>query len=298
MAVLILAAVIWSVGSNWAQVSDDLRRVPPGTLALALALGFAAPVLTMMGWRRLLADLGTTLPVPPAAGIFFVGQLGKFVPGSVWSVLAQAEMGARLNVPRRRTAVVGVVSVVLSLATGLAIGIPALPVLLRGEDSRAVAVAALAVIPLLVIGLHPWVLNGVLARVLTRLRREPLEHPLTGAAILAMTAWFLAAWLCAGLSVTVLIGSLAPSASTGQRLLAGVAGFALASAGGMLAVLFPAGVGVRDGLLLLMLEKLMPLPTAMAIAVLARFITTLADVVLAGIGWVWARAHHLLGQRA
>jgi uncharacterized membrane protein YbhN (UPF0104 family) len=113
-----------------------------------------------------------------------------------------------------------------------------------------------------------------------------------------MTAWFLAAWLCAGLSVTVLIGSLAPSASTGQRLLAGVAGFALASAGGMLAVLFPAGVGVRDGLLLLMLEKLMPLPTAMAIAVLARFITTLADVVLAGIGWVWARAHHLLGQRA
>ena len=135
MAVLILAAVIWSVGSNWAQVSDDLRRVPPGTLALALALGFAAPVLTMMGWRRLLADLGTTLPVPPAAGIFFVGQLGKFVPGSVWSVLAQAEMGARLNVPRRRTAVVGVVSVVLSLATGLAIGIPALPVLLRGEGA-------------------------------------------------------------------------------------------------------------------------------------------------------------------
>ena len=56
----------------------------------------AAPVLTLMGWRVLLGDLGTRLPAAPASSIFFVGQLGKYLPGSVWTVVAQAEMGARL----------------------------------------------------------------------------------------------------------------------------------------------------------------------------------------------------------
>ena len=53
-----------------------------------------------MGWRVLLEDLGTHLALPPASSVFLVGQLGKYLPGSVWTVVAQAEMGAQLAVPR------------------------------------------------------------------------------------------------------------------------------------------------------------------------------------------------------
>lgn len=297
LALIILAGVTFAIAGNWSQVSLNLRRVPPGSMLAATVLGFGAPVLTMFGWRRLLRDLGSDLPVPPAAGIFFVGQLGKFVPGSVWTVLAQAEMGAKLAIPRRRSAVAGLVSVLLSLVTGLAVGLPALPALLRGEDSRALGVAVAVAIPVLAVCLHPRALNALVALVLARLKREPLEHPLSGRAILAMAAWFVAAWVSAGLSVLVLLRALAPEAGVGESLLTGICGFALASAGGMIAVLVPAGVGVRDGLLLLALERLMPVPTALAIAVLARAITTLADIGWAAIGWAWARTHHLLGAR-
>ncbi len=47
----------------------------------------------MLAWRRVLADLGSPLHLAPAGGVFFVGQLGKYLPGSVWSIVAQAEMG-------------------------------------------------------------------------------------------------------------------------------------------------------------------------------------------------------------
>ncbi len=66
----------------------------------------------------------------------------------------------------------------------------------------------------------------------------------------------------------------------------------------MAAVLLPAGVGVREGMLLLLLDTVMPVSTAIAIAVLARFMTPWPmDVLCAGIGWLWARAHHLLPDR-
>ena len=68
---------------------------------LALAFGIASPALSMLGWRALLADLGSPLHVAPASGVFLVGQLGKYLPGSVWSVLAQAEIAGQQRVDNK-----------------------------------------------------------------------------------------------------------------------------------------------------------------------------------------------------
>jgi hypothetical protein len=40
--------------------------------------------------------------VPGTARILFLGQLGKYLPGSVWPVLAQMELGKTYRVPRHR----------------------------------------------------------------------------------------------------------------------------------------------------------------------------------------------------
>ena len=94
----------------------------------------------------------------------------------------------------------------------------------------------------------------------------------------------------------VLARSVAPDAPLGPLLVTCVGGFALASAAGMFSILVPAGVGVRDGVLALLLVTLMPLPAATAVVVVARFLAVLADLLLAGFAWAWGRRHHLLGS--
>lgn len=298
LAVLVLAAVTWALVRNWSDVAQHLRAVSPLGLLGGAVGALAAPNLTMLGWRALLADLGTPMPRGSAAGVFFVGQLGKYLPGSVWSVLAQAEMGSRLGIPRRRMAVAGLLSIGMSVLTGIAVGIPALPVLLRRGDTRAIALVAALAVPVLLACLHPMILNRLIATGLRLLRREPLEHELSGRGIAAMAAWLLLAWLAIGAGVLMLARDLAPSVRLTDLIVPAVCGFALASVAGMLAVVLPAGVGVRDGLLVLVLHTVLPLPAATAIAMLMRFAATLADVIWAAIGWSWARAHHLLGERA
>jgi glycosyltransferase 2 family protein len=293
VALVILAAVGWAVARNWTAVSADLARVDPSALVAALVLALVGPVLTMLGWRVLMADLGSPLHVAPSAGIFFVGQLGKYLPGSVWSVLAQAEMGARLDVPRRRSGVVGLVSIGLGVLTGLLVGLPALSLLL-GSSRSGSAWWLLLALPLVVVACWPRALNLLVGIGLRLLRREPLEHELSGRAVLVTVLLFVASWLAFGLQTWILARSVGGTVGTGSLALATLSGYALAATIGQLAVIAPAGVGVRESLLVFLLGSSMSSSAALAVVLLSRFAVTLGDVLLAGGGWVYARSHRLL----
>ncbi len=296
VAVVILAAVAWAVARNWADVSRDLSRVQPAALVAALVLALVGPVLTMLGWRVLMADLGSPLHVAPSAGIFFVGQLGKYLPGSVWSVLAQAEMGARLDVPRRRSGVVGLVSIGLGVLTGLLVGLPALA-LLVGSSHAASATWLLLALPLVVVACWPRALNFLVATGLRVLRREPLEHELSGRAVLVTVLLFVASWLAFGLQTWVLARSVGGVGGAGSLTLATMSGYALAATIGQLAIIAPAGVGVRESLLVFLLGSSMTSSAAFAVVLLSRFAVTVGDVLLAGGGWLYGRSHRLLSAR-
>ena len=54
--------------------------------------------------------------------------------------------------------------------------------------------------------------------------------------------------------------------------------FTFAGAVGMLAVFAPSGLGVREGVQLLLLSRIMPTETAVALAVLGRLWSTAIDV--------------------
>src|SRR5262249_8422559 len=70
---------------------------------LALVAEIVALVLGMMLWREVLADLGSRLSFTDTWRIMFIGQLAKYLPGSIWAVVAQAELGADYGVPRSRS---------------------------------------------------------------------------------------------------------------------------------------------------------------------------------------------------
>lgn len=296
--VLVLLAVAWALLRNWEEVSRSFRQIGAGTLLAALALALLSPALTVLGWRVLLADLGSRLHIAPASGVFFVGQLGKYLPGSVWSVVAQADMAHQLGIPRRRTAVVGLISIALSALCGMVAGLPALPALVTRGQAQLPGWFMALLIGGLLLALWPPVLNRGIALLLRLLRREPLGQDLTLAAIGLSTLWFTLSWVAGGVSVWVMAQSLAdPGADASHLFLISVSGYLLAAGIGMFTVVMPAGVGVRDGVMIVLLATAMPFAAATAVVVVARFYSVVADVAWAAVGWLWARAHHLLPDR-
>lgn len=84
---LLVALAAWAVLSRREQVSDAIGQLSPAWLVVAVLATIANVTLAGMVWRTVLADLGSRLKLPVAARIFFVGQLGKYLPGSVWPVV-------------------------------------------------------------------------------------------------------------------------------------------------------------------------------------------------------------------
>lgn len=296
--VLVLAAVGYALVRNWSDVSGSFRRIGPGSLTLGLVLAMISPALTVLGWRVLMADLGSRLHIAPASGVFFVGQLGKYLPGSVWSVVVQADMAHKLGIPRRRTAVVGLITIALSALCGMVAGLPALPALVTRGEAQLPWWFLVLVIGGLLVGLWPPVLNRAISTLFRLLRREPLEHDLSLPAVALSTMWFTLSWLAGGASIWVMATSLAQEGTDARHLaVVSISGYLLAAGIGMFSFVVPAGVGVRDGVLVLLLATSMPIVAATAVVVVARFYSVVADVAWAGIGWLWARTHHLLPDR-
>ncbi|GAA1988973.1 lysylphosphatidylglycerol synthase transmembrane domain-containing protein [Terrabacter lapilli] len=297
IALITLAAVGYAVARNWADMSVQLGKISWSTFLWSTLAAAVGTWLTMIGWRTLLRDLGSDLHVAPASGVYFVGQLGKYLPGSLWSVLVQADIGSHLRVPRRRTAVTGLLALGLSLLTGLLVGLPAASFLLT-RDSDGFDWWLLLGLPILVVLCVPRLLNAIIDRGLRLLKRRPLEQQLSGGAVLRAVGTFVLVWLAFGVHTLLLARAVAPNGVPHPDLTtAAMTGYALSVSLGMLTVVLPAGLGAREGLLTLVLATAIPTPAAAAVAIMSRFIVTVVDVVCAGGGWLYARSHHLVSER-
>jgi hypothetical protein len=296
VAVLTVAAVAFAVVSNWTDVSAHLSQISAGTFLLSTLAALVGTWLTMLGWRVLLADLGSPLHLAPASGVYFVGMLGKYLPGSLWSVLVQADIASSLKVPRRRTAVAGLLALGFALLTGVAVGLPAASYLIR-RQADGFNWWTLFALPVVVVLLVPRILNRLVAVVLRLLRREPLEHDLSGRAVVSAVLLFVLVWATFGVHTLLLARAVAGPQPHPHLGVAAMTGYALSVSLGMLTVILPAGLGAREGLLTLILATAMPLAAAGTVAIVSRFIVTIVDVGCALFGWLYARRRHLLVRR-
>ena len=177
----------------------------------------------MLAWRTTLRELGSPIPLTSAANIYFVSQLGKYLPGSVWAGVAMLRLGQDVAIPRARMGYSYVLSLAFSLMTGLSIGVPAL--IAYGGDYLPLAVATLAV--LAVVLLWPRLLNAILDRGIRLARRGHLEQPLRGAGIARIVLLYLLAWVFGGLHVWVL--AISVGADPLRALFPAVAAYTVAS---------------------------------------------------------------------
>lgn len=277
LVVALVAAFAWALGGRWSEIVDRLGDQRPGVLLGSLALAVAGVYLSFLLWRGTLATLGSPLPVRPGARLFFVTQLGKYVPGAVWPVLAQMRLGRELGVPRQRMGLAFLLTLGLATVVGVFLGVAALPALLRAEG--AVVLAGLLALPVLGLLFVPRVLNGLLAVGLRVVRRPGLDAPLTGRDVARGVAWALVFWLVYGGHVWLLAVGL--GADPLEALPVAVGGFAIAFSLGPVLVVLPAGAGVREAVLVVLLASVLTTPEATAVALTSRGILMLTDGLLA-----------------
>jgi hypothetical protein len=268
---------------DWSSIRPALVSLGFGAVVAALVSILLAQITAVQIWRLLLGSLGSPLPVLPAARIFLICQIGKYVPGSIWPVVASMELGKAYGVPRARSGSASVLAMLLTLITGLLTALITLPFVPGAVPYRWAVLAA----PALLVLLYPRILNAVIGWVLRLARQAPLEGPLTARTLLRALSWSFSTWICYGLQIWILATRL--GAPPGKTALIAVGGFAFAWSIGFIVVFAPAGAGVRDVLLLLTLSMVLSTGDATAVMLVSRVLLTFADVFSAGVAMRFIR---------
>lgn len=275
----VLVFGIYYIASRWGEVSRAFERMNPALTVIAFLLVIAALSCSLLAWWVLWPAFHARLHLRHAARVFFVSQLGKYLPGSVWPIAAQAQMAAEVGVSRAASVVLSLVGMLVSVAVGLGFGAILVPFIDAGLLSQYWWLAALGV--LFIVCLLPPVLTVGVKLVLRVLRRAGSPFSYTGGVAVraACTQW--GAWIAGGLHLWVLVVAL--GGSPWATLVPCLAAFPLAFCIGILLIPVPAGLGVREAVITLMLSAVTASSVALTAAVVSRVLYALGDFAMAGI---------------
>ncbi|HEY9475109.1 MAG TPA: lysylphosphatidylglycerol synthase domain-containing protein [Mycobacteriales bacterium] len=261
------------------QIAEALRQAHPVSVLLSALFVPLALHATMLAWRILLKDLGSSLPLHAAARIYYLSQLGKYLPGSVWPVLAQMELGREYAVPRPRSAVTLMVLFAVGVCSSLLVAAVTLPLVSLGVVTTYWWVWIS--VPVLLAGMQPRLLSWALSRAAVLLRREPPQGTISARGIWGAMGLCAVSWLCFGLHLGFLAKGLGASGASVWPLAIGA--FSLAWAAGFIVIVVPAGAGIREAVIVVAFASVLPSGVALLVAILSRLLVTSGDLLLAGV---------------
>jgi glycosyltransferase 2 family protein len=283
LQIALFGFVCWYVYIHWSDYEHVFQKAHPDWAMLGYSsfIVFVAYVVLIQTWRQTVIAFGERLDFWSATRIWFVSNLGKYVPGKVWSIAAMGTLAQERGVSPVAAMGSSIVVQVVNLVTGLAVFAVAGAHTMKLPNTVVVVVVALG---LGMLG-APWVLPGLI-RVVSRLTGRAFTLPmLPHSAIWWAAAGTTLAWVFYGVAFEAFaIGMGAGSSgSVGDWTAIFIGPYLL----GFIAVFAPGGIGVREVAMAEALQR-----TGLAAGALAALLVAASRVwltvleIIPGVVWL------------
>lgn len=286
---LALAFLVVFLVTQWDRLPDFEWRFSPGWLAAA-ACGVALFYLIQAeAWRAIVRGLGESIAPGAGRAVWGKSLVARYVPTNALMVVARVVMAERHGVARRSTVASVVYELGLAVAAATLVGayfVITMPAL-QGVTARY---AVLAVVPVVLVTLHPRVFRRLAGAVLEKLGREPLTEVLTPRRVAALLGTYVASWVAVGTGVAAFTAALYRGLDPGEYPYVAAAQ-AVAFGVAVVTPLAPSGLGTRDAALAASLAVVLPLAVATAIAIAFRLFQTAVELAFVGtVAWIARRS--------
>lgn len=302
---LVLVAVLWGVGRTAQEAIGQLKEYPwqiDARWLVAAGAFYLAGLLPMAWfWRRALVAVGQRPTWPTTLRAYFLGHLGKYVPGKVMVVVLRVGMLGSAVTSIRGAVVATVLETLTMMTVGACLAAVMSIVVLQLDAALSVmaaSMAAVAVLPTL-----PPIARRLAGAAADS--SEPSEASrdstkgnghgpsLQGINLRLLSTGWLTAVVCWALLGASLWATLQSIGVDDVRLIGDlpllVATVSLAVVAGFLSLL-PGGIGVRDALLMQLLAPSCGEAGALVAAVLVRLVWLMSEMAVCGILYVGVKS--------
>jgi uncharacterized membrane protein YbhN (UPF0104 family) len=302
------AGLTWLAGKRWLRVSiqmitlafcayylaTNVRNL--GSVVWQLHLGrllggagftLLSSFLGAVGWRLLLGGMGQPRPWVPAMRSHLYANLAKYMPGYAWQLMGKALLTRQLGVPADIIAVAMSFELLETVATGAALSLALVPTALLDHYLHLPWLGQTAHIGGIIILAGLAALPAALARLFRITGRGRLAQAVTPPWLWTATAVMFTGWITLGIGYWLLGAALTPLSIAALPLMC----FALtfSTLVGLVVVVVPMGIGVREAVMVAVLGGSLASSTAVIQAGLFRLVVALGE--LLGLGVIQVLHH-------
>jgi uncharacterized membrane protein YbhN (UPF0104 family) len=261
---------------------------------VAIPFSLAPRLLQPLAWAALLRAYGAQPPhYPQLTLIYAKSWLARYIPGKVSWLGAKVLLGVRHGINAHVLAITSVAEAGIQVAVAMLMACAYFAVGddlgLLGPELRWFAALSLGA---LAIGLSPPVFNTVVARVQSMVAKDQQvpEHRLSVGPLLGVAGFYAIIHTLNSVPLYLLLKAVyAPLSLAHFPFLA--AAYLLAGAIGAMAQFAPSGIGVREGVMLVLLVGVLPREIAVLAVVFLRLWSMAADLVFYVVAEALERTH-------
>jgi hypothetical protein len=278
--------VVGYVYRNWSLVKDYDWEIKWPLVLLSIGMIWGAYLLAAVRWRAILRHFGIEFRYRQAWRTSALPLLGKYIPGKVWALLGRVYFAVQEGASPEAAGGAAVFAQ-LSAFPGKALAfLLVAPFMGMAPSNYQIGVALLIMLALMIV-LHPRVLFFGLNLALRLIGREQVKIDLDYRTVLGFILASTGISFVNGLAFTVFAASITSLELADVPTLVGAHPLAILL--GLVSVFAPAGIGVREGVLLAVLSQRFPPEIAIAVSLGARLWFTVAELSFVAFSWLILR---------
>jgi len=285
LLIIILIGYFYSaeVRKNWASLQDFKLNLNVFFLLVSLFFYLLSYLLDTYTWQvcihrhlgRRELDFFQSIAVVNGSGLL------KYLPGRIWTYTAQLLWLNKFNISKSLILYVNVLCIAGAMIVSLYLGViySAAYTDIMNTATITLAFAALIALNIIYISWNSLFMNKALAMASRILKRE--IHPIKGSKALLLFIQFMYAcsWSLMGLGGYFLARGIGLDIAF-TSIIALLASMSLSWLVGYLVILSPGGLGIREGIMLLMLNGVVNTQTALIFPILSRLMSLMAEALL------------------
>jgi len=267
---------------NWHSFKAQSWRISWMDLSLAVSLALLRKLISGVQWglvSRYSRENRSFAAFAEDLRVYFISNLATYIPGSVWLVASRIQLNRQRGISVLSTSASMVFEAGLfvwsSCLVGLYVAAQVFP-----NRVREVSIAASLLVVFSLLLIHPSVIHMLMGHLKKLMKKDQLFFKATYLDGLILFVVAILVWAAGGAShfflARTFYNDLPPNAAVGIT-----SALALAWTIGYLTPIAPSGLGVRDGILVVLFATWMPNPIAVVVALVSRLLLALEDVIWA-----------------
>jgi len=277
LGIIIIIFISYNIYINAININYSKLKINYAYILFSMSFIIAGQIIQYSVWQLITYFVKIKLNFLKTIKIRIYSELGKYIPGRVVLYGMLFYFYKQNNVSQKKIAFCSIFESLATLISAILVFFISIP-FSNLELTNIYKIASISFFVLGLIVIHPKILQFLLNIVLKIFKKEPVIFELSYFKVLLIVILYSIIWLIFGFSFYFMINSFYSVSLSYYWFLTGA--FAFSSFLGFLAFFVPAGLGVREGSIIIILSKVMAEPFSGIASIASRLLIIAGDIII------------------